>query len=295
MTPKQFHSLISLMENLLLPSKVEFMEGETPTKGSFLITPCYFGYGTTLGNALRRVLLSSLSGAAVEAFKIKGVQHEFSHVEGVKEDAVQIILNLKQLALKMFVDEPVTLTISKKGPGAVKASDIAKNANVEIMNKDLVIANLTAPKNFEMEIIVGRGRGFKPVEEKDKKHYDLGTIVIDSLYTPIKDVGYSVEYTRVGDITNYERLILNIETNGAITPHEAVRQAAQTVMDHFSIILAAAGDTRMVEEVAAPEVAVEEAEEKEKAGEKEEAPKKEKKEKKVKVEKKIDKKKGKKK
>lgn len=262
------------MENLLLPSKVEFMEGETKTKGAFLISPCYFGYGTTLGNALRRVLLSSLPGAAVEAFKIKGVAHEFSAVEGAKEDVVQIILNLKQLALKVFSEEPVVLTFSKKGPGPLLAGDIEPNANVEIMNKDLVIANLTSPRVFEMEIIAGRGRGFKPVEEKDKKHYDLGTIVIDSIYSPVKDVGYSVEYTRVGDITNFERLILNIETNGALTPHEAIRQAAQIVMDHFSIILAAAGDAK-IEEEAVPEVKTEkDALAKE---EKKETPKKEKK------------------
>jgi len=230
------------MENLLLPSKVEFLPGETPFIGRAVVTPCYFGYGTTLGNTLRRVLLSSLPGAAVEAFKIKGVQHEFSAIDGVKEDIVQIILNLKQLALKVFVDEPVVLTISKKGPGVVTAADIEKNANVEIASGDAVIATLTANKTFEMEIIAGRGRGYKPAEEKDRQNYDLGTIVIDSLYTPVRDVGYSVEYTRVGDITNFEKLILNIETNGTISPRDAVQQSAQILMDHFAIVLQGAGE-----------------------------------------------------
>lgn len=240
------------MENLLLPSKVEFVQGDTPNKGSLIVTPCYFGYGTTIGNTLRRVLLSSLPGAAVEAFKIKGAQHEFSAVEGVKEDVVEIILNLKQLAVKVFTDEPVVLNLVKKGPGEIKARDIEKNANVEIISKDLVIATLTTSKTFEMEIVVGKGRGFKPAEEKDKKVYDLGTIVIDSIYTPVKDVGYSVEYTRVGNITNYEKLILNnIETNGTVSPREAVRQATQILMDHFSIILSSAEEIGPEEEISA--------------------------------------------
>ena len=225
------------MENLLLPSKVEFMEGATPNSSTVIVTPCFYGYGTTLGNSLRRVLLSSLPGAAAEAFKIKGVQHEFSAVEGVKEDVVEIMLNLKQLAVKMYTDEPVVLNLTKKGPGKVTAKDIEKNSNVEIFNKDLVIANLTSNKTLEMEIIVGKGRGFKPVEEKDRKTYDLGTIVIDSIYTPIRDVGYKVEYTRLGDITDYEKLILNIETNGTISPSEALHQATQILMDHFTIVL----------------------------------------------------------
>lgn len=238
------------MENLLLPSKIEFVPGDTPNKGALVVTPCYFGYGTTLGNTLRRVLLSSLPGATVEALKIKGVSHEFSSAEGLKEDVVDIILNLKQLAVRVFTDEFVTLHISKKGPGEVMAADIEANASVEIMNPDLVLATLTSNKTFEMDLVVGRGRGFKPVEAKDKKHYDLGTIVIDSIYTPIKDVGYSVEYTRVGDITNYEKLTLNIETNGSISPSEAIKQTIQIIMDHFSIIATAANE--MISEAPLP-------------------------------------------
>ncbi len=229
------------MENLLLPLKTEFAEGDKPNIGSAVISPCYHGYGTTLGNALRRVLLSSLPGAAVEAFKIKGIQHEFSAVEGVKEDAVEIMLNLKQLVVKVFTDEPQILRLSKKGPGAVTAADLEKNSNVEIVNKDLILATLTSNKTFEADIIVGQGRGYKTAEEKDRKNYDLGAIVIDSVYTPIKDVGYRVEYTRVGDITDYEKLTLNIETDGTITPREATRQATQILIDHFNIILDAAG------------------------------------------------------
>ncbi len=254
------------MENLLLPSKVEFVPGDTPNKGSLVVTPCYFGYGTTLGNTLRRVLLSSLPGAAVEAIKIKGVQHEFSSAEGLKEDVVDIILSLKQLAVRVFVDEPVTLHISKKGPGELTAADIEANSSVEIMNPELVLATLTSNKVFEMDLIVGRGRGFRPVEEKDKKHYDLGTIVIDSIYTPIKDVGYNVEYTRMGDVTNYEKLTLNIETNGTMSPSEAIKQSTAIIMDHFSIIATEAN--AMVEEMPMPVASVDSEEEKPKKAKK---------------------------
>jgi DNA-directed RNA polymerase subunit alpha len=228
------------MENFLLPSKVEFKQGATPNSGEMVIMPCYHGYGTTLGNALRRVLLSSLPGSAVDYFKIKGAQHEFSTVEGVQEDVVEIMLNLKQLAVRVFTDEPAVLTISKKGPGVVTAADIAPNGNVEIGNPELVICNLTKNKPFEMEITVGKGRGYKPVEEKNRKNYDLGTIVVDSVYTPVRDVGYKVEYTRVGDITNYEKLTLSVETNGTLSPEDALRQSTQILMDHFGIILNAA-------------------------------------------------------
>lgn len=229
------------MENFLLPSKVEIKAGAATNVSEVVIMPCYHGYGTTLGNALRRVLLSSLPGAAVEHFKIKGAQHEFSTVEGVQEDMVEIMLNLKELAVRVFSDEPVMLQLSAKKAGPVTAGDIVPNASVEIINKDLVICSLSKNKTLEMEITVGKGRGYKPVEDKDRKNYDLGTIVVDSVYTPVKDVGYKVEYTRVGDITNYEKLVLSIETNGTITPREALRQSTQILMDHFGIILEEAG------------------------------------------------------
>ena len=242
------------MENLLLPSKIEFHEGDKPNSGLVVIAPCYHGYGTTLGNALRRILLSSLPGAAVESFKIKGVQHEFTSIDGVKEDVVEIMLNLKQLVVKVYIDEPVVLTLSKKGPGEVTAADFEKNSNVEIINKELVIANLTSNKTFEMEITVGRGRGFRITEEKDKQNSDLGTIFVDSIYSPIRDVGYHVEYTRVGDVTNYEKLTINIETNGTITPRQAVFQSTQILMDHFSIILNEAEQGLAAEEAALAEM-----------------------------------------
>src|SRR3989344_1016126 len=211
------------MENFLLPSKIEFQPGADEFSGSLVITPCHQGYGTTLGNALRRVLLSSLPGGAVESVKIAGVQHEFSAVPGVLEDVVEIILNLKQIAVLCHTDQPVTLSLSKKGTGEVTAGDFSKNSDIEIVNPDLKIATIT-DKNFtlDMEITVGRGRGYVPVSEKETKQLSLGTIAIDSLYTPIRDVGYQVEMIRVGDVTDYEKLSLLIETNGTVTPKDAL-------------------------------------------------------------------------
>ena len=249
------------MENLLLPSQIEFLPGEDPNIGSLVVTPCYHGYGTTLGNSLRRVLLSSLPGAAVEGFKIKGVQHEFSSITGVQEDVVEIMLNLKRLTVKVFADDPVVLKLSKKTIGPITAGDIEKDSNVEIINPDEIIATLTEKKDFEMEIIVGRGRGFKPAEEKDRKNYDLGTILIDSVYTPIKDVGYKVDYTRVGDITNYEKLVLNVETDGTITPEEAVLNSTRILTEHYNLVIEHLGGSQK-EEILSKETVEEEVKEK---------------------------------
>ncbi len=231
------------MEDILLPTTIEFTDGEQPNIGKVVITPCQKGYGTTLGNALRRVLLSSLPGAAIESVKIDGVQHEFSAIDGVQEDVVEIILNLKQVAVRCFSDEPVVLSLTKKGKGDITAADFEKNSDIEIVNPDLKIMTVTdAKKEINMEVVIGKGRGYVPVEEKDSKNMDLGTIVIDSLYTPIRDIGYNVESTRVGDVVDYEKIVLNIETNGTITPKKAIEQSTKILMDHFSLILDMASD-----------------------------------------------------
>jgi DNA-directed RNA polymerase subunit alpha len=183
-------------------------------------------------------LLSSLPGAAVESVKISGVQHEFSAVEGVQEDVVEILMNLKQLSVRCFSDSPVTLSLTKKGKGVVLASDFEKNSDIEIVNPDLKILTITDDKKtVEMEITIGTGRGYVSVEEKSARNLDLGTILIDSLYTPIRDVGYKVELTRVGDVTDYEKLVLNIETNGTISPRDAVNQSTRILIDHLSLLL----------------------------------------------------------
>ncbi|MEK7452521.1 MAG: DNA-directed RNA polymerase subunit alpha [Patescibacteria group bacterium] len=226
------------MENILLPSKISFEKGERPNEGVLVVEPCFYGYGTTLGNALRRVLLSSLPGAAVTAVKMKGVTHEFQAIENLKEDALEVILNLKMLRLKVFSDEPVVLKLSASGLKTVTAADITPNADVEIMNPELVIANITDPKaTFDMEITVRKGRGYASTEERVGEIHDLGTIAIDALFSPVRNVGYHVVNTRVGDITNYDKLIMNIETDGTISPEEAVEHSAKVLIDYFSILL----------------------------------------------------------
>lgn len=226
------------MEQIFLPTSIEFLETDRPHVGKVVITPCHQGYGTTLGNSLRRVLLSSISGAAVEAIKIEGSQHEFSAVEGVQEDVIEIMLNIKNLAVRSFSDEPVRLSLRKKGKCVVTAADFDKNADIEICSPNLKIATITDDKKeFVMEIIIGKGLGYVPAAQKDSKNLDLGTIVIDSFYSPVKDVGYSIENTRVGDITDYEKLILTVETNGTITPQDALKESTSILINHFNTIL----------------------------------------------------------
>ncbi len=226
------------MENILLPSTIRFEQGERPNEGVLVVEPCFYGYGTTLGNALRRVLLSSLPGAAVTAVKMTGVSHEFQAVDGVKEDALEIILNLKSLRMRVFSEEPVVLKVSVKGVKTITAADIQPNADVEIVNPELLIATVTGEgKDFEMEITVRKGRGYQSTEERANEVNDLGTIGIDALFSPIRNVGYRVENTRVGDITNYDKLIMNIETDGTIAPEVATQQASKMLIDYFSILL----------------------------------------------------------
>lgn len=234
-----------------MPSKIEIKKGKLPNEAFVTVEPCHYGYGTTLGNALRRVILSSLPGAAVTAVKIKGVQHEFSTIPHVKEDVVEIILNLKQLRMKVFSAEPVRLTLKADGEKEVAAKDIEKSADVEIANPDLHIAELTNKNaELEMEIFVSQGRGYVPVEAREKEKTEVGMIAVDSIFAPIKNIGYKVENVRVGDITNYDKLILDIETDGTIKPEEALRQSAQILIDHFNLFL----DGQKKEKEVAPEI-----------------------------------------
>ena len=187
------------------------------------------------------MLLSSLVGAAVTAVKIKGVNHEFQAVKGVKEDALEIILNLKSLRVKSFSEEPTKLFLSVKGAKTITAADFEKNADVEIVNPEMVIATTTEDDaKFELEITVAKGRGYSPSEERLNESHDIGTIAIDSLFSPIRNVGYKVENTRVGEITNYDKLIMTIETDGTVTPQEAVEQSARILIDYFALL---AGNT----------------------------------------------------
>jgi DNA-directed RNA polymerase subunit alpha len=192
--------------------------------------------GMTLGNSLRRVILSSLPGAAVTAVKIDGVAHEFSTIPNVKEDVVQIILNLKQLRIRLHSEEEY-ISLSASGAGEVKAKDIKGNSNVEIANPDLHIATLDNKNaKLEMEIRLEQGRGFVPIEKREGEKLGVGMIAIDALYAPIRRVRYNVEPTRVGQMTDLDKLIIEIETDGTVTPKEALEQSAEILVDHFLVI-----------------------------------------------------------
>jgi DNA-directed RNA polymerase subunit alpha len=223
------------MESIFLPSKMYFTPGTNPHEALLTIEPLHHGYGTTIGNALRRVLLSSLPGAAVTAMKVKGAQHEFSALNGVKEDVLDIMLNLKKLRMKVHSEEPVVLKLSVKKDGEITAADIEANADVEIVNPELVLATVTDKSaGFDMEITVSRGRGFLPTEEREEPNTEIGVISIDAMFSPVRTVGLKVENTRVGEITNYDKLLMTIVTDGTITPQESVEQATKILLNHFT-------------------------------------------------------------
>lgn len=225
-------------------------QDENGSAATFAIEPLYRGFGITLGNSLRRVLLSSLEGAAITAFKVEGVSHEFSTLEGVKEDLVQVTLNLKQVRFKVFSDQPQTIELVKKGKGVVKAGDIAKTADVEVVNPDQHIATLDSPKaSLSISLRVEKGRGYVPLEERGEEP-EVGMIAVDALFSPVKRVRYKVENTRVGQVTDLDKLTIDLETDGSITPSDAMSQAASILANQFATIsgeqpaaAAAAGET----------------------------------------------------
>ena len=225
------------MEKIPLPSTISVEKGGKPNEAVISIQPCHPGYGTTLGNALRRVMLSSLPGAAVTAFKIKGASHEYSSIPHVAEDLVEISLNLKQLRLKVFSSEPVRIELKAKGEKKVTGKDIKTTSDVEVVNPNMVIATLTdKDAELEMELIVNQGRGYVPTETREKEAIEPDMIAIDAIYTPVRNVGFRIENVRVGQMTNYENLLLDIETDGSVTPLEALTQANSLLMEHFTFI-----------------------------------------------------------
>lgn len=225
---------------------------EDGNRATFAIEPLYSGYGMTLGNSLRRVILSSLGGAAVTAVKIDNVAHEFSTIDGVKEDVVEIILNLKKLRFRVYSDEPQYIILTKKGKGNVTAADIKTNSDIEIVNTDQHIATIDNDKTqIGMEIKVEKGRGYIPVEARESEKLEVGMIAVDALYSPVRRVRYNVENTRVGQVTDLDRLVLEVETDGSITPMDAVTQAAEILVRHFSVVggqTAPVGETQEVAE-----------------------------------------------
>lgn len=220
-----------------MPSKIQFGKGVNSNESVLEMEPCHQGYGMTIGNALRRVLLSSLPGAAVTSVKFEGLAHEFSAVPGAQEDALQIILNLKQVRLRSYSDEPVRLKLSVSGEKEVTAADFEKNSQIEIANPDQHIATLTDAKSeLNMEVIVEAGRGYLVTEERDKSNLEAGMVAIDAIFTPVRNVAIKVESVRVGQITNFDKLILTVETDGTITPEDAVKEASKILISHFALL-----------------------------------------------------------
>ena len=218
-----------------LPSAPKVIENKK-NRTVFEIEGLYPGYGTTIGNSLRRVLISSLDGTAVTQVKIKGVSHEISTIPGVLEDVINIILNLKKLRFKMFSQEPQKATLKVKGIKEVKGSDFQFPSQVELVNKTAKICTITdKKKELEMEIQIERGVGYEPIERRKKEKLEIGVIPIDAIFTPIRNVGFRVENMRVGKRTDFDRLFLDIETDGTITPKEAFSQASEILVKHFSI------------------------------------------------------------
>ncbi len=216
--------------------QIEWVEkSEDNSYGKFEVEPLERGYGTTLGNALRRVLLSSLPGAAATSVKIEGALHEFSTLDGAKEDTTEIILRLKSLCMKIYDEEPHTITLDAEGPGEVYASHMEAPAEVEILNPELLLANLEEDGRLQMEITVVNGRGYVPAERNKHSQQPIGLIPVDSIFTPIKKVNYIVEDTRVGQITDYDKLTMEIWTDGSVTPDEAVSKGARILNEHFNL------------------------------------------------------------
>ncbi len=222
--------------NIILPSKPRVVK-EEENKGIYEIDGLYPGYGHTLGNSLRRIILSSLPGAAVTSIKIEGVNHEFSVLDGVKEDVIVIILNLKKARFKMNSDEPQTVNISIKGPKEVTAADIKTGGQVEILNPELHIAEITGKISLNIEMKIEKGLGFVPKEVIQKEKVEIGTIAVDAIFTPIRRISYEVENMRVGDKTNHNRLRIAIETNGTLTPREALTRSIEIMIHQLKAIV----------------------------------------------------------
>jgi DNA-directed RNA polymerase subunit alpha len=234
-----------------MPEKVQLDEANySNTTGRFTLQPLEKGFGVTLGNAFRRVLLSSLPGTAFTALRIEGVLHEFSTIPGVVEDVSEIILNLKSVRLKLINKKLNRIVVELKGPKDITAADLQKaNPEIEILNPGQHIATLNAGAEFEMELRIGRGKGYVPAEENKSPEQTSGLITMDSIFTPIKNVRYFVEPTRVGQQTDYEKLILEVETDGSVAPDDALAQAASILRDHIQLFLSFDIETEAAEEM----------------------------------------------
>jgi DNA-directed RNA polymerase subunit alpha len=224
-------------QELIKPAKLEISHSERANTGKVVAEPLERGFGLTLGNALRRILLSSLQGAAVTGVQIEGVLHEFSSIEGVREDVTDIILNIKALAVRMHAEGPKKMRLNAEGPCEVTAAQIEAGADIEIMNPDLVICTLDKGAKLSMEMTVNTGKGYRPAAQNRPEECPVGLIPIDSVFSPVRKVTYEVEDTRVGQITDYDKVTLQIETNGVITPEDAVAYAARILQDQLQVFV----------------------------------------------------------
>jgi DNA-directed RNA polymerase subunit alpha len=230
--------MIKGMKDFQIPMRVEPEKDTlTPLYGKFTAEAFERGFGTTIGNSLRRVLLSSLTGAGVTTVRIEGVLHEFSTIPGVTEDVTGIILNVKSLRFKLHTDKAKTIRLRKKGPGEAKASDIIHDADISILNPDLHVATLDKEATLDMEMVVKPGRGYVPAERNKEEGLPIGVLAVDSIYSPVKRVNFHVENARVGRITDYDKLTLEIWTDGSLSPRDALSEAASIFREHLDIFI----------------------------------------------------------
>jgi len=225
-------------QTLIKPEKLDVEPGADPQRVATVVAePLERGFGMTLGNAVRRVLLSSLQGAAVTAVQIDGVLHEFSSIPGVREDVTDIVLNIKQLALRMHGEGPKRMMLTATGPGEVRAAQLQTGHDIEVMNPDLVLCTLDDGAKLGMELTVNLGKGYVPAASNRPEDAPIGLIPVDAIYSPVRRVSYKVEPTRVGQVTDYDRLLLQVETNGAVTPEDAVALAARILQDQLQLFI----------------------------------------------------------
>ena len=225
-------------QSLIKPNKLDIQRGTDPIRSATIVAePLERGYGLTLGNALRRILLSSLQGAAITAVQIRGVLHEFSAIPGVREDVTDMVLNIKSVALRMHGDDPKKMRLQAKGPGEVTAGMIETGASIEIMNPDLVLCALDKGANLNIEMTVQAGKGYLPASANRPENPPLGLIPVDAIFSPVRQVSYKVENTRVGQATDYDKLSMTVETNGAMTPEDAIAYAARILQDQVQLFI----------------------------------------------------------
>jgi len=224
-------------KDLIKPSKLNIQSSEDKSFTTLIAEPLEKGYALTIGNSLRRILLSSIQGSAITAIQIDGVLHEFSSIKGVREDVTDIVLNVKSLSIQVMSEEPKKLILDVKGPGEIKAKDIQTNPDVKILNPELVLCHLDENTRFYMELIANRGKGYRPAEKNKKEDSPLGLITIDSLFSPVKKVSYTVENAREGKSLDYDKLVMNIETDGSLPAEDAVAYAARIFQEQLSLFV----------------------------------------------------------